>query len=205
VKCTISDRRTIYYYFFFWGLITAITDTPIKEDYSITADRNHLRLYGGPYNLSVPACPVLFLRKQQNRSCTWQTRLSFNPTVEDVEAGTVLWWNYFTYSSLGIRKKGNTRVIRFRPAEGNPVDRDICNNSQDVVLVIECGRKYRFGFQMADNHLGDISWIGKVSNQTMTKAPPVGAPFTGMMLGLYAFGERQRCLTPADFHFVEIR
>jgi hypothetical protein len=29
--------------------------------------------------------------------------------------------------------------------------------------------------------------------------------FTGMMLGLYAFGELQKCLTPADFAFASFK
>ena len=37
----------------------------------------------------------------------------------------------------------------------------------------------------------------------MTVVPPVGAAFTGMMLGLYAFGELEGCLVPADFKFAE--
>lgn len=50
-----------------------------------------------------------------------------------------------------------------------------------------------------------LQWIGEVANSVMTRAPPVGAPFTGMMLGLYSYGELQKkCLTPADFHYAEV-
>lgn len=48
------------------------------------------------------------------------------------------------------------------------------------------------------------SGMGEVSNEVMTRDPPVGAPFTGMMLGLYAFGELERCLVPADFRYAEL-
>lgn len=179
-----------------------VLDTPLKTDFSLTERPNHLRLYGGPYHLSVPACPTLFLRKQTHQFCTWETRLSFLPLSEHTEAGTVVWWNYFTFSSLGIRAQSGRRIIRFQPSEGNSVECHL-DSTTDVILVIECGNCYRFGYRLVtESH---IHWMGRVTNRDATKAPLVGAPFTGMMLGLYAFGERQRCLTPADFAYAEFR
>jgi hypothetical protein len=35
-------------------------------------------------------------------------------------------------------------------------------------------------------------------------SPPVGGAFTGMMFGLYAFGNGEPCLDPADFWDVEM-
>lgn len=147
-------------------------------DYSLTERPNHLRLYGGPYNLSVPACPTLFLRKQTHRFCTWETKLSFQPTTDHTEAGTVVWWNYFTYSSLGIRKgdDGHGRILRFRPSKGDVVEKTL-DSTSEIVLVIECGEEYKFGFR--ESSASEIRWIGTVSNGAATHAPPVGAPFTG--------------------------
>lgn len=196
-----------------------LLDTPFSIDYSLAERPNHLRLYGGPYTLSVPASPTMFLRKQRHRVCTWETRLSFQPTYEHTEAGTVVWWNYFTHSSLGIRKLGDQRIIRFKPAEGDMIE-SILEATGDIVLVIECGNEYRFGYR--DPTSSETIWIGSVANDVATKTPPVGAPFTGeipmaltdgfemltklgMMLGLYAFGDRQRCIAPADFAYAEFR
>lgn len=85
------------------------------------------------------------------------------------------------------------------------VEKELSTQRSGVLLVIECGEQYRFGFGEDDSPTFpcQITWVGEVSNNTMTRAPPVGASFTGMMLGLYAFGERQPCLTPADFEFAE--
>ncbi|KAJ5169245.1 uncharacterized protein N7482_004839 [Penicillium canariense] len=177
-------------------------DTPLSVDYSLTERPNHLRLYGGPYTLSVPACPTMFLRKQIHRFCTWETNLSFYPSSEHTEAGAVVWWNYFTYTSLAIRRQGNRRVIRFRPSEGD-MNENTLKLTGDVVLMIECGYEYRFGYR--DSSSSQTVWIGTVTNQVTTKGPPVGAPFTGMMLGLYAFGDCQRCPTPADFAYAQFR
>jgi Beta xylosidase C-terminal Concanavalin A-like domain len=183
------------------------TDTPLKLDYSLTVRSNCFRLYGGPYNLSIPACPTLFLRKQTHRFCTWETRLSFHPSSVLEEAGTVVWWNYFTYSSIGIRKSGTTRVIRFREAGGEASQWILQKETLDVVLRIVCGSEYSFGFCEIDHHgeRGEFKWVGEVSNRLMTRDPPIGFAFTGMMLGLYSFAELQRSLTPADFSYVTVK
>lgn len=156
-----------------------LLDTPFSIDYSLTERPNHLRLYGGPYTLSVPASPTMFLRKQLHRFCTWETQLSFQPTSEHTEAGTVVYWNYFTHSSLGIRKRGNDRVLRFTPSDGDMIERTL-EITGDIVLVIECGDDYRFGYR--DPTSSETIWIGSVANHVATKAPPAGAPFTGMRL-----------------------
>lgn len=128
---------------------------PKKRDYSLIERPNCLRLHGGPYKLSDPACPTLFLRKQSERFCTWETRLSFTPSSPYTEAGTVVWMDYFTYSTIGIRLEVSSnngtndapkekilrRIIRFTPPIGSGAD------------VIErelkkLGLRYRFNNQL---------------------------------------------------------
>ncbi|KKK13966.1 glycosyl hydrolase, partial [Aspergillus rambellii] len=209
-------------------------NTPVKKDYSLTTRPNYLRLHGNPYTLSIPTCPTLFLRKQTHRFCTWETSLSFSPTSPNTEAGTVLWLNYFTYSSIGIRlspgaepesndSHSKKRIIRFRHVSGEAIDMDLSTVSNEVTLVIASGDEYKFGFREEEEEEGEsftssststsasntspgITWLGSISNKDMVEAPlPVGALFTGMMLGLYAFGDRESCLVPADFGHAEFR
>lgn len=176
----------------------------------MTGVPQHLELYGGPYNLSVPAAPTIFLRKQSSRRTLWSTQLGFRPGSIRTEAGTVVWWNYFTYSSIGIRRasSGNGRFIRFRPAEGDVVEIPLETADADVLLLVDCqDLTYKLGFREAHHakeasrNLEDVTWVGSVSTAVMTRDPQVGAAFTGMMLGLYAFGEMERCLQPAVFKF----
>ncbi|KAJ5081277.1 hypothetical protein NUU61_009541 [Penicillium alfredii] len=162
----------------------SVFDTPVTTDYSLTERPNYMRIYGGSYNLSVPACSTLFFRKQSHHFCTWETQVSFQPTTTQTEAGTVVWWNYFTHSSLGVRKHHNSRILRFQPPEGQMVEL-VLDETSDVILIVECGHQYRFGYCQGTN--SRVIWIGAISNEAATKAPPIGAAFTGMMLGLYAF------------------
>lgn len=45
--------------------------------------------------------------------------------------------------------------------------------------------------------------LAEIPVATMTVDPPKGMAFTGMMFGLYAFGELEPCLSHADFEFVK--
>jgi beta-xylosidase len=190
-------------------------NTPLKKDYTYLPENGILRLHGSPYTLSTPACPTMFLRKQTHRSCVWETRLAFEPNSTNTEAGTVVYLNYFTYASIGVRlasgsaegvNKGK-RIIRFTPSNLGPaheaIDIPLSSSTSDVILRVECGDAYRFGFREVEAG-SEVQWIQEVGNKNLVEAPlPVGAPFTGMMLGLYSFGDREAVLVPADFKYAE--
>ncbi|KAH8658543.1 glycosyl hydrolase [Ilyonectria robusta] len=192
-------------------------NTPDKLDHAITSNPSRLRLYGGPYNLSVPASPTMFLRKQTLRCCIWETKVSFHPTTEHEEAGSVLWWNYLTYSSIGIRKarRGDgmspaaaARMIHLRSARGDAVSRLLEQPDSDVCLYIRCGKKYEFGFRELvgpGDEDGPIQWLGEASNEVMTNPPSAGLAFSGMMFGLYAFADYQQSLNAAEFHYAQVK
>lgn len=149
----------------------------------------------------------MFLRKQTVRRTLWSTQLNFQPSSDRTEAGTVVWWNYLTYSSIGIRRAPDgSRYVRYRPAEGTEVAIPLETTSADVFFMVDCqDLEYRFGFRevesVSEDCKRDITWVGSVGTDIMTRDPTVGAAFTGMMMGLYAFGEMERCLVPAVFRF----
>lgn len=149
----------------------------------------------------------MFLRKQSVRRTRWSTQLNFQPKSERTEAGTVVWWNYLTYSSIGVRRAADgSRIVRFKPAEGAEKVIGLETGDADVLLVVDCQDLcYNLGFQEvkkgSSDGVGVITWVGSVSTDVMTRDPTVGAAFTGMMMGLYAFGEMERCLVPAVFKF----
>ena len=76
-------------------------------------------------------------------------------------------------------------------------------SEEEVRLVVKCEElRYVFGFARGKEH-EEVEWVGEVSTDVMTADPPVGAPFTGMLLGVYAFGEMEPCSVPADFRYAK--
>jgi beta-xylosidase len=181
--------------------------TPQKVDWSLTERPGWLRLWGGPYNLDSPACSTMWLRKQMTRSTIFETKMDFRPDSTGIEAGVVVWWNYTCHSSIGIRlvnsDQGKARWIKVMLADGNTIFRSLKSLGNEVVLVIGGGSEYTFGYREMGMDT-QVEIIGTVSNAIMTRDPDIGAAFTGMMLGLYAFGELEAALVPADFSYVRI-
>ncbi|KAH7073143.1 glycosyl hydrolase [Paraphoma chrysanthemicola] len=186
-------------------------NTPVRKDYSFGTRPGSLTLHGGPYTLSMPTSPTLLLRKQRHWPVVWETQLDFKPNSSRVEAGTVVWWNYTCFASIGVRlKHGNgtpQRLIRFTPPTkaGEVVDA-IISAEAEVRLIIDCtDTSYRFGYREVGEPSEDWNWLAEVDTQVLTRSPDIGQPFTGMMLGLYSYGELQPALTPAHFAFAAFR
>lgn len=180
-------------------------DTPFKTtDTSLSAKPGNLTLYGGPYDLSAPACPTAWFRKQTSRCGVWSTILDFDPVNTKSEAGTVVYMNYLTYTSIGIRRAfgSEKKVIRFRPAKQAVEDVELSTTGPVELLIQAHDLKYTFGYQETG---AEVKWLGEVDIDVMTENPAVGAAFTGMMFGLYAFGELEPALAPASFGYAEFR
>lgn len=83
------------------------------------------------------------------------------------------------------------------------IERKLEEDQSDVTPTIECGDKYRFGCCESTGEFPVVDWVGDVSNEIMTERPPVEETLSGMMLGLYVFGECQPCIVPADLELAE--
>ena len=181
-------------------------NTPLKREYSLDEHPGHLRLHGGPCELNSLESPTMFLRKQTQRRGIWETRLDFDPSEQTYEAGTVLYWNCYTFASIGARKgtSETERELRFMRPGASPGSFD-CTihrvpNAGPIRLAISCTEtEYRLGYASAPRD--EYEWFEPIPMEVMTADPPRGLAFTGMMFGLYAFGDLQKCLSPADFAF----
>jgi beta-xylosidase len=78
--------------------------TPLKKDYSVSARRGSLTLYGNAYRIDGSECPSMLLQKQIGFSGEWKINLDFAPTEAGHEAGTAIWWSQFAHASIGLRK-----------------------------------------------------------------------------------------------------
>lgn len=170
-------------------------DTTVRKDSSSTARPGYLTLHSGPYTLSLPTSPTLFLRKQKHWPVVWETEVDFQPKISRVEAGTTVWWNYTCFASIGIRSPGlgddKRRIVRFTPPANAGENKDQETSEEgSVKFIIDCTpTSYRLGFRERQTQNNDQwTWLGEVDTQVLTRNPEIGQPFTGMMMGLYSFG-----------------
>ncbi|KIW03841.1 uncharacterized protein PV09_05140 [Verruconis gallopava] len=181
--------------------------TPQKVDWSLTERPGWLRLWGAPYSLNTAVCSTTWLRKQTQAETTFETRIDFRPDSNRVEAGLVVWLNHTCFSSVGIRLadgKGCRRVVSLSLADGRKITQPLATADSEVLLVVQCGSEYRFGYREIGSD-SRIRYVGSICNSSMLKEPDVGVIFTGMMVGLYAFGEWEAALVPADFAYAKFR
>ncbi|KAH0293925.1 hypothetical protein M436DRAFT_71387 [Aureobasidium namibiae CBS 147.97] len=182
-------------------------NTPLKREYSLKEREHYLRLWGGPYNLQSLESPTMVLRKQTIARGTWKTTLDFQARYSHCEAGTVVYWNPYTFSSIGICKGPNaeSRMIRCKtpisPGKFTITYRPLDHMSPIKLAIRFTETGYTLGYAELDE---EYQWFGHIGMESMTVDPPRGMAFTGMMFGLYAYGELQRCLEPADFAYASL-
>lgn len=83
-------------------LLNPGADTPLKQSYSLEERPGCLRLYGNCYDLSSPESPTMLLRKQTAYAQSFEATMAFEPSKAGYEAGIVLWWNQFSYATIGV-------------------------------------------------------------------------------------------------------
>lgn len=197
-------------------MLTAI-DTPLKPSYSLTERPGYLRLWGNCYDLSSPEAPAMLLRKQTAYFQTFEVTLEFDPRRVGYEAGIVLWWNHFSYATMGVTfvapangKEARTVVARnatgqagvmrttypLSSRQGSPETLQLSLLPQPVKLLIICqGSKYFLVLEQLGIEQARIT----CSAGDLTVLPPVGGAFAGVLYGIYAFGRGEPVLDPADF------
>lgn len=50
----------------------------------------------------------------------------------------------------------------------------------------------------------DSKALAPVQSQLLTRSPPIGGAFTGVMFGVYSFGKMEPVLDPADFSKISL-
>lgn len=193
-------------------------NTPLTKCYSLTERPGHLRLWGNCYGLSSPEAPAVLLRKQTEYCESFHATLDFVPSIPGYEAGITVYWSPFHYATIGIgavEHEGRTiRTIVCRQPEGppgafrksHPVARfGRIQENYNVQMCIEaCNGTYKLYARMGGD---DNKWVESFTctSEALAVTPPVGMSFTGMMFGVYASGNWEPVLKPADFSDIHIR
>ncbi|KAM0335531.1 hypothetical protein ACHAQA_000579 [Verticillium albo-atrum] len=176
----------------------------------------HLRVHGNCYDLNSPESPALLLRKQSSFHETFRATMSFKPSRLGYESGVTLWWNQYSYASVGIAAvatpdgEGLVQTVVAREPTGKNGEFKTTyplleaghqlDTSKPVHLSIEA-RPTDYTLSLSS---GDASASVSCTSETLTIAPPVGCAFSGAMFGLYAFGKSEPALDPSDFTDIEI-
>lgn len=185
-------------------------NTPLKVCYSLTERPEYLRLWGNCYNPSSPEAPSLLLRKQVEYSESFHACLDFSPSKSGYEAGMTVYWSPFSYATIGVtavEKDGKTiRTVVLRKPEGQAGQfsvsyaKQLTNESEIELCAEACNDFYKLYLKHKD---GVESFI--FMSKALAVMPTVGASFTGTMFGVYAFGNGEPVLDPADFSRLHVR
>ena len=90
--------------------------TPQKPYHSLTDRPGSLALRGNGYSISDVEAPAMILKKQTHLTGVWTVELDFDPSTENEEAGTAVFWSCFAYAAIVVRKglNGNERTVVLR-------------------------------------------------------------------------------------------
>lgn len=176
---------------------------PETDRYSLDARPGFLRLIGSGSTLGDGGgSPTFVGRRLQHMDFTATTRMEFEPTRENEEAGLVL-LNNGTHFDLLVRRSNGKRVISARLQFES-----VIHESDEIVLApgpvdlrIEGARSvFRFSYAQGGD---DYRVIQEVSARYLSSETIGG--FTGVYVGLYATGRGQPAAAPADYDGFEYR
>ncbi|RYP79778.1 hypothetical protein DL769_002800 [Monosporascus sp. CRB-8-3] len=190
-------------------------NTPLKQSYTLIERPGHLRLYGNCYNLWSPEAPAMLLRKQSSYTETFSAKLQFHPRKPGYEAGIVLWWNQYSFASIGIRlvaaddnSEHRHKTVVFREPTGKAGDFMVSSQEAAAAVAADTAalsvEAYPASYRLKVAFGGEERSFD-VAAQMLTVMPPVGSAFCGAMFGIYSFGEWEPVLDPADFSDIRIR
>lgn len=120
--------------------------TPIKPFHSLSSSSG-LTIYPSPYAITDDESPSMLLRRQDAFVGTWETVVDFTPGRPGEEAGTVVWWSKWAFSSVGVRgiEGGREVVFKFPTLEDDKIqvseNASIVSAAEDRVTYtdIPCG------------------------------------------------------------------
>lgn len=142
--------------------------------------------------------------------------MDFNPSRLGYESGVTLWWNQYSFASVGVgvvqpaEGAEAVRTVVTREPTGKSgelkvsyplLDKGLALGSDDVIqLSIEATpTEYKLALSA-----GEASTSCSFAAEILTVSPPVGGSFTGALFGIYSFGRGEPVLEPSDFWDIEI-
>ena len=191
-------------------------NTPLKPCHSYSERPGYLRLHGGCYDLACPEAPTLLLRKQESFHDHFSATLDFRPSRKGYEAGVTVWWNMYSFASIGITAiiQDDTLVqtivcraptgVAGKMSTAYPALED-AQNGFDVSKPSQLSAQATPVSYTLTLSQGSSRWSFAFDIEDLCVMPPVGGAFAGTMFGIYSFGCWEPVLDPADFKDILIR
>jgi xylan 1,4-beta-xylosidase len=176
---------------------------PDAATWSLTDRPGALSLQGTAARLD-DGPPVTFIgRRQEHLTCEVATRIDFEPTTDDEEAGLTVWMNPSHHYDLFVTRRDDQRQVIVRRRIGSLVA-EVARRPIEpgpLVLAIHAEpQRYTFGCLAGD---GDQQILA--TGETRYLAPEVAGGFTGVYFALYASGNGVAAATPAFFEWFDYR
>ncbi len=175
---------------------------PSEANYSLKERPGYLRLKGTAVTMSDQDSPTFIGRRQTKLNCSASTKIDFNPTLENEEAGLVIRGNDNNHYDLGITVREGKREIFLRKVlKGNTVGEVVYKDIPDGETILSAKAsplEYNFTCITAD---GKKILLGNASTRDMSSESVGG--FTGVYFGVYATGNGSQCNVSADFDWFD--
>jgi xylan 1,4-beta-xylosidase len=175
---------------------------PHDGDWSLTERPGYLRLRGSRVTLSDKDSPALICRRQTALACRASTKLSFEPTADNEEAGLVVRGNDANHFEVGVTMHDDRRQVFARQVLGGKVVEPVRYEDApagDLILSIAARPlEYEFFYQTPD---GSPMSLGTAKAQDLSSEKIGG--FTGAFIGMYATGNGKPSTQPAEFDWFD--
>lgn len=164
-----------------WNLDWCYLRHPVAENYVLAFDR--VKLTGTEVTLDIPESPTFIGLRQRD----FNAEISCNVKLSNGEAGITLYMDEHHHYDLAVRKYENMyKVIeRLNIGDIKSIEHEIdLQNDNHATLIIRSSHE-RYSFFLHAN--GQDILLGTA--QTRYLSSEVAGGFTGVIIGLYAYGE----------------
>jgi len=181
----------------------AFVRNPARGSWSLRQQPGFLRLWGQTASLTDVASPALVCRRQEHLEMTAGTRLTFEPRMENEQAGLCVRANESFHAALLVTRGVRGRELRLvRTLAGRQTTLGRAQLRKGAVSMEVQATRSEYVFRGGTGRrLTELGRIRTRSFSAETIQNRTGRHhFTGAMIGLFATGSGSRATAPADFH-----
>jgi xylan 1,4-beta-xylosidase len=179
----------------------AFVRTHDKAMYSLTEKPGSLRLSGKANHLSDAGTPAFVARRQQHVHMSFESLMSFQPVVDEEEAGLAVRYNEQAHYEIGVKRiSGNPYVVAHATVKGETKELGRAAFDGDEILLRIASDEWCYDLQYAVG-AGEFVTLGQADAYYLS--PECNGGFTGVCIGVYATGNGKISETPAYFDWVK--